>query len=118
MAYTTVNKSSSFMNTKLYIGNGSTNNITGVGFQPDMTWLKMTSNTENHFLTDVVRGVTKTIYPNDTYAEETQANGLTAFGSDGFSIGSASEINGNTEDFAGQPPTLQENLVADWILRT
>ena len=73
MAYTTVNKSSSFMNTKLYIGNGSTNNITGVGFQPDMTWLKMTSNTDNHTLFDVVRGVTKRIFPNLTQAEGTEA---------------------------------------------
>ena len=99
MAYSTIPKGSLYMNTKLYTGNGSTQSITGVGFQPDWTWLKNRSGSDNHFLTDVVRGVTKTLYSNDTYAEETQANGLTAFGSDGFSIGSASPINGNTENF-------------------
>ena len=100
MAYTTVNKSSSFMNTKLYIGNGSTNNITGVGFQPDMTWLKMTSNTDNHTLFDVVRGVTKRIFPNLTQAEGTEATSLTAFNTDGFTLGADGLANGNTEDFA------------------
>jgi hypothetical protein len=88
------------MNTKLYIGNGSTNNITGVGFQPDMTWLKMTSNTDNHTLFDVVRGVTKRIFPNLTQAEGTEATSLTAFNTDGFTLGADGLANGNTEDFA------------------
>ena len=36
MAYTTINKSTDYFNTKLYTGNGSTTQtITGVGFQPD-----------------------------------------------------------------------------------
>ena len=40
MAYTTINKSTDYFNTKLYTGNGATNAITGVGFQPDFTWIK------------------------------------------------------------------------------
>ena len=40
MAYTTIKKPSDYFNTKLYTGNLSTNNITGVGFQPDLVWLK------------------------------------------------------------------------------
>ena len=40
MAYTTINKSSSFQNQVLYTGNGSASNYTGVGFQPDFTWIK------------------------------------------------------------------------------
>ena len=40
MAYTTINKSSDFFNTKLYTGNGGTQALTGVGFQPDWTWFK------------------------------------------------------------------------------
>ena len=35
MAYTTINKSTDHFNTKLYTGNGSSQAITGVGFQPD-----------------------------------------------------------------------------------
>ena len=62
MAYSTIPKGSLYMNTKLYTGNGSTNAITGVGFQPDWTWIKMRSGTGFHKLTDAVRGVTKEIY--------------------------------------------------------
>ena len=40
MAYSTIPKGSLYMNNVLYTGNGSTNNITGVGFQPDWVWLK------------------------------------------------------------------------------
>jgi len=35
MAYTTINKSTDYFNTKLYTGTGSENAITGIGFQPD-----------------------------------------------------------------------------------
>ena len=31
---------SDFFSTKLYTGNGSTQSITGVGFQPDLVWIK------------------------------------------------------------------------------
>ena len=40
MAYTTIDKPSDYFNTKLYTGNGSTQSITGVDFQPDFTWIK------------------------------------------------------------------------------
>jgi len=96
MAYTTINNGSLFMNPKLYTGNGSTNAITGVGFQPDFTWIKNRSQSNtNHRLTDAVRGVTKEIYSDLTAAEATNTNGLTAFGSDGFTVGSNGDYNGN-----------------------
>ena len=41
MAYTTINKSTAHFNTVAYTGNGSSGHaITGVGFQPDWTWIK------------------------------------------------------------------------------
>ena len=41
MAYTTITKSSSFMNPKIWTGNGNaTRSYTGVGFQPDLVWAK------------------------------------------------------------------------------
>ena len=100
MAYTTINKSSLHMNTKLYTGNGGTQSITGVGFQPDWVWTKSRSGATNHYLTDAVRGATKTLRSNENQAETTQTGGLTAFGSDGFSIGSDSAINANSATFA------------------
>ena len=53
MAYTTINKSTDYFSTKLYVGNSGTNAITGVGFQPDMVWIKARSGTDavvNHAL--------------------------------------------------------------------
>ena len=43
MAYTTINKSTDHFNTKLYSGDGGTQSVTGVGFQPDWVWLKSRS---------------------------------------------------------------------------
>jgi len=100
MAYTTINKSGDYFNTKLYTGNGSTQSITGVGFQPDWVWLKERSQTESHVLIDAVRGVLKRIRSNTTDAEDTVANSLTTFGTDGFSLGSAGEVNENTQTYA------------------
>ena len=97
MAYTTINKSSLHMNPKAYMGNQSTLNVTGVGFQPDLVWLKKRGNTSDHYLTDAVRGVTKTVYANLTNGESTVAAGLTAFGADGFSIGADTGINQDTQ---------------------
>jgi len=96
MAYTTINKSTDHFNTKLYTGTGSSNAITGVGFQPDFTWLKKRSASGGHYLTDAVRGVTKTIYSDGTDAEGTVAQALTAFGADGFTVGTDSGVNVNS----------------------
>jgi len=85
-----------YYKTLLYTGNGSAgNSITGVGFQPDWTWIKNRSNTESHALFDVVRGVTKRIASNSTGVEETNANTVTAFGTDGFTVGTNAGVNGN-----------------------
>ena len=100
MAYTTIKKPSDYFNTKLYTGNGSTQSITGVGFQPDFTWLKSRSNANVHALFDAVRGVTKRISSNDNTAEYTEAGALTAFDSDGFSLGNWTSTNGNGHTLA------------------
>jgi hypothetical protein len=91
MAYISFQPSDHF-NTKLYTGNGSTNAITGVGFQPDWVWIKNRTQ-YSHQLYDAVRGVTKRIFSNNTDAEETDAQGLTTFGSDGFSLGTNAGVN-------------------------
>ena len=93
MAYTTINKHTDNFNTKIYSGNGSTQSLTGVGFQPDFTWIKQRTGSTWHNLYDAVRGATKAIASNDSGAEGTRATGLTAFDSDGFSLGSDSNAN-------------------------
>jgi hypothetical protein len=94
MAYTTINKSGDYFNTKLYTGNGGTQSITGVGHQPDFTWIKQRDNgAYSHMAFDAVRGVGKSIIPDTNAAEGNQTNGITAFGTDGFSIGDFSAGN-------------------------
>tara|TARA_E500000331_G_scaffold337061_1_gene364821 strand:- start:3220 stop:5529 length:2310 start_codon:yes stop_codon:yes gene_type:complete len=95
----TIKKGSDYFNTVLYTGTGSDLAVTGVGFQTDWAWIKNRSNAGNwHDLYDSVRGVTKRIFSNETAAEQTQAQGLKAFSSDGFTVGNNSDVgsNGNT----------------------
>ena len=100
MAYTTVNKSTANFNTKLWAGNGSSQALTGVGHQTDMVWIKSRTDTRKHNLYDVVRGVQKRIVPNDSVAEDT-VPGITAFGTDGFTVGSETDTNGSSRNFVG-----------------
>ena len=87
--------------TLLYTGNDGTQSITGLEFQPDWVWLKCRSDSAGHQLYDSVRGATKRIYSSEQNAESTVSNGLTAFNSNGFSIGSHSAININSETYVG-----------------
>ena len=91
-----IDKPSDYFNTVLYTGNGGTNAITGVGFQPDWVWLKTRSGSSSHALFDSVRGVQKRLISNTTDAEITYTNALASFDSDGFTIGDNGAINTNT----------------------
>ena len=86
MAYSNINKPSDYFNTKLYTGNGTTQSVTGVGFQPDWSWLKCRSIAYNHRLYDSVRGALNNLQSNSTAAEAAADNGLSAFNSDGFTV--------------------------------
>jgi hypothetical protein len=99
MAYTTINKPSEYFNTVLYTGNATGRTISGVGFQPDWTWIKNRSDTSGHRVLDVVRGGTKELIANGTNAEITEAQSLQSWNSDGFVLGTAAGVNANTDNF-------------------
>jgi hypothetical protein len=99
MAYTTINKSSLHMNTKLYTGNSSTQNITGLDFQPDWVWIKSRTSTHNNQTFDVLKGVQKSVVVNEAAVEITMTNGLTAFGTDGFTVGSDDQVNNSSQNY-------------------
>ena len=99
MSYTNINKSSLHFNTKLYTGNGSTQSITGVGFQPDLNWLKSRSDSSDHNIVDAVRGSSKYLKSNADSAEATSATGVSGFLADGFSVGSDQTTNKNSSNF-------------------
>src|SRR5210317_2056834 len=88
-----------YLKTKLYTGNGSTQSITGVGFQPDLVWFKVRSEAGSHRIVNAVRGNTKYLYPNTQDAEATVTTNVTSFDSDGFSLGNGS-VNENTRTYA------------------
>ena len=98
MAYTTINKSTDHFNTKLFTANASTQSITGVGFQPDMVWGKSRGQSYDHEIYDAVRGVYKRIKTNQNHAEVSDNANLTSFDSDGFSLGSATNMNYSNGD--------------------
>ena len=101
MAYTTIDDPTIYFNTKLYTGNGGTNAITGVGFQPDWVWVKRRDSSAAHYVWDVVRGAAVQLYPASASSEDAgQTNGLSAFGSDGFTLGSDAGPNVNSGTFA------------------
>jgi len=87
-------------NAVTYTGNGSTQSITGVGHQPDLVWIKNITSSHPNVLTDSVRGVTKEIQSeSSTATESTNADGLTAFGADGFSLGDDDYYNYSSNSF-------------------
>ena len=100
MAYTTIDNPGLFFNTVLYTGNGTTDHaITGVGFQPDWTWLKKRNTADNNILQDVVRGATNYVISDLSAAQATYAEGFKSFDSDGFTLGNANNTNQNTHTF-------------------
>jgi hypothetical protein len=90
-----------FFNILTYTGNGSSQSVTGVGFQPDFVWVKERSSTSGNVLFDAIRGVTKYLESNEPAAEGTDASTLTAFNSDGFSVGSSGAMNQSSQTYVG-----------------
>ena len=100
MAYSSIVKPTDYFNTKLHTGNGSTQSITGVGFQPDFTWIKDRSGGNDHQIVDAVRGATKALSSNRNDSA-THADGLTSFDSDGYSLGNNTRYNGSSTNYVG-----------------
>ena len=97
-AYTTIDNPELYFQTKLWTGTGSTNALTLDGsedMQPDLVWIKLRAGAADygHRIFDSVRGATKPLNSAATSAEGTETNSLTVFGSDGFTVVDADEVN-------------------------
>ena len=99
MAYTTINKSSLHMNTKLYTGNATARTI-DVGFQPDLIWGKLRSTSGNHWLWDSIRGANYYLKSNATDGNNSSTTDLTGFVSNGFTVGTGTRMNTNSQTMA------------------
>ena len=83
----TIKDGGKYFNTVLWTGNGSTQSITGVGFQPEFVWVKHRSTSGSHNLFDAVRGAGKLLVSNSTIAESGNSGDLLgSFNSDGFQV--------------------------------
>jgi hypothetical protein len=91
---------SEHFNTVLYTGDGgSSNAVTGVGFQPDWLWIKNRTNSNSHSLVDSVRGESAgALISQNTNAED----GIDRLNldSDGFTLtGNYGFVNTNTDNY-------------------
>jgi len=90
MAYTTIDDPSAYFQTLLYTGNASARSLTNTGnsdLQPDWIWCKNRSTTNDHVVYDSTRGAQKDLRTNNAEAEGSNSSSVTAFNSDGFSLG-------------------------------
>ena len=99
MAYSSITKPSLHFNTKLYSGTGSSNAITGIGFQPDFVWIKKRNGTTQHALFDALRGTGKYLESSSTAPDQTDNNSLSTFGTDGFTVVSKNSVNTNGDTY-------------------
>ena len=88
-------------NTVLWTGTtGYDRDITGIGFDPSLVWIKSRTDTYEFLWFDKVRGAGERLMTHNTNAESTNASTLNAFITDGFTLGSGSgvdlSVNGNT----------------------
>jgi hypothetical protein len=85
----------------LYTGNGTSQSISTLEFQPDFTWIKNRDAADNHMLFDAVRGATNYLNSNleTSGSSGTDAQSLSSFDSNGFSVGNNVAVNTNAEDY-------------------
>ena len=96
----TVKDGTEYFNTVLFTGNGSTQSITGVGFQPDWTWIKMRSDgSRGHALFDAVRGGTERLDSSATQEGRTNEGNI-SFQTDGFNVTSTHPTVNDSSDTA------------------
>ena len=90
MAYTTVDNSELFFQTKIYTADQQANRLITLdgseNMQPDWVHLRNRVSAVNTDVYDSVRGVTKHLATQQTTAEATNTNGLVGFNTDGFTV--------------------------------
>jgi len=114
MAYTDIDKPSDYFVSNLHVGNGGTQTIT-TGIDADWIWIKNRTSAEGSGMFDTVRGATKMLCSQNDDGESTTTNSLTAFGTDGFSVGANNRVNQNSNNIvswnwlAGGSASTNEN---------
>jgi hypothetical protein len=98
MADPTITEPTDHFNTILYTGNATSRNIVS-GFDTGLVWIKRRSGQEGHVLANRVIGADSFLSSNSTAAVNTANNCVTAFNSDGVTVGTQGIVNDNNETF-------------------
>jgi len=101
----TIKKPSLYMDATLRTGTGAAASVSSLNFQPDLVWIKSRSAATNHNLFDSARGVQKGLGSNLQSGQYTDANSLTAFNTNGYSLGS---------DASSRGVNINTNTYVDW----
>jgi hypothetical protein len=105
IASPTIKNGAQYMAATTYTGTGATQSITNTvgttSFQPDWVWVKGRSASTDNKITDSVRGVTNALITSSTAAQTTDTTGVTAFNSNGFTLGSSATYNTNAATYVG-----------------
>jgi hypothetical protein len=97
----TIADGSQYFNAAIWSGDGTNNRNIPTGHSTDLVWIKRRNSTNNHTLTDIIRGVNVNLRSSTTGAETTDPNSVTSFDADGFSVGSDGAFNGSGGSFVG-----------------
>ena len=96
MAYTNIDDPSAHFYTYAFSKSAGTGSVTfdaNSDLQPDFLWVKSRNNADSHELWDSTRGVNSTLFSDNNSAEDTAANRIVSFDTDGFTWGNAGNLN-------------------------
>ena len=85
------------INQARWLGNGISRSISGVGFVPDMVWIKQMDNTRAPTLYDTVRGANNRLITSSKNSFSQRNDELMSFDFDGFTIGTNANVNASGE---------------------
>ena len=88
-----------YFNTVTYTGTGSSEGITGVGFQPDVVLIKNRGESDDWNHQNDVLGVAKTQAWNTDAAVADETDCIDSFDSDGFTVDSDDKVNASSETY-------------------
>ena len=93
------NNPSKYFDALTYTGSAASRNLKILGFSPDLSWVKRRSGAESHVLANRLIGADSFISSDLDSAANTAGNCVTAFNSNGITVGSQGIVNDNAETF-------------------
>ena len=96
MAYTTIDKPTDHFNVVTYTGNATDGRtVTGVGFQPDLNFIKSRGTITKWFWQNSIMGASFELNSSDFQDVQEKTDGVKSFDSDGFTVGTRAVVNGS-----------------------